>query len=351
MLVGVGTEELSPRDVSSGPVTATIIIPTYNAADTLERAVRSALAQTAGGTEIHIVDDASTDGSWALITALWSAHSNIAASRLAQNVGRALAANHASDRARGTWIAILDADDWYEPTRIARIIAAAESAGVELGADNQFIVDPGTLGVVGTGVPVGAAPVILDLDSFQANSDATRSFDVGMLKPVFRRDFSEAHRIGYFGPARRGQDYYFLLEFFAAGGRAVVIDTPLYHYVQPFGTVSRQWSSQGRKRYPFEAMKQVNDHFLTTLAPRLTPLQRSRLAARGRQFATMAAFHQLREATAEGSVARAGGILLRGFPDLWWRLVRVTLGRYLGRPPGAPAIRRLRPAAAGSRGS
>lgn len=338
---------LEARDAAPGAHRVTVIIPNFNAADTLERAVRSVLDQSLDGIEIHIVDDGSTDDSWALIEELWQRHGNIRASRLIQNHGRSFAANFATERSRAMWVAILDADDWYEPSRLEKVITTAEALGVEMGTDNQFIIDPGTGKVVGTALPVRGRGLKLDLDSYQANSDATRSFDVGMLKPVFRRDFIESRNVEYYVPARRGQDYYVLLCFFAAGGRGVVVDTPLYNYVQPFGTVSRQWSSAGRRRYPFEAMKRTNDHFIAVYADRFTPRQVARLVARGRQFDTVAALHQIREAVAEQEYTRAGKILMMGFPSLWWRLGSYMLRKFLTKPSTSPdtvppAIRKLR---------
>lgn len=343
----IASEERAARGATGTPPLVTVIVPCFNAVDTLERAVRSALDQSLPGVEIHIVDDASTDKSWALMTDLWQQHDNIRLSRLAENRGRAFVGNYAFERSTAAWIAILDADDWYEPQRLERIIAATEAAGVEMGTDNQFIVDPGNEMRVSTALPVRGRNLLLDLDSFQANSDATRSFDVGMLKPVCRRAFLAAQDVEYYVPARRGQDYYFLLAFFVAGGRAVVIDAPLYNYVQPFGAISRQWSSVGRKRYPFEAMQQINDHFVATYADRLTPHQHARLVARGRQFDTVAALHQIREAVAEQDYTRIANRLMMGFPSLWWRLgsyvLRTMLTKASRRRGGIPpAIRRLR---------
>lgn len=340
-------EEREARAPTAIPPRVTVVIATFNAAATLARAVRSALDQSLEGVEIHIVDDGSTDDSWTLITDLWRRYESIRATRLLENRGRAYAANYATERTQAAWIAILDADDWYESSRLERVIAAAEAHGVEMGTDNQFIIDPGTSGTVGTALPVRGRQLLLDLNSFQANSDATRSFDVGMFKPIFRRSFLEKHGIEYYVPARRGQDYYMLLSFFAAGGRAVVVDAPLYNYVQPFGAISRQWSSPGRTRYPFEAMKRTNDHFVALYTDQFSPRQRARLIARGRQFDTVAALHQIREAFAEQDYTRAGKRLMMGFPSLWWGLGRYVLRNILtrtlrSREATPVAIRRLR---------
>jgi len=268
--------------------------------------------------DIHLVDDGSTDGTWDLIRSLSRDCSALRATRFPSNQGRPSAGNYAIERATGKWVAILDADDWYEPERLERLIGAAESMGTEMAAYNQFLHDPATRTIVGAASPLTGAPKLLDLDSFQAGSDATRDVDFGMLKPVFLRDFLCRHQLRYYIPARRGQDYYMLLEFFAAGGTAIVLDQPFYHYVQPFSRLSRQWSSASRARYPFEAMRETNDHFYALFEAKFSTRQRCRLAARGRQLALMATVHRLREAFQGGDFIGAAWLLIRSFPWFWY---------------------------------
>ena len=57
------TERASADEV----VDATIVVPVYNAEETLARALRSVLHQSMRTLEVIVVDDASTDGSWSLI--------------------------------------------------------------------------------------------------------------------------------------------------------------------------------------------------------------------------------------------------------------------------------------------
>lgn len=93
-----------------------VIIPTFNCADYLSDAVESVLAQTLNAHEIIVVDDGSTDPTQELVQK-WGGrvlyfrqpHSGVAAAR-----------NRGIEAATGEFIAFLDADDLWEPEKLAR---------------------------------------------------------------------------------------------------------------------------------------------------------------------------------------------------------------------------------------
>ncbi len=93
-----------------------IIIPAYNAAQTLERAVQSVLSQDYGPMEIIVVDDGSTDGTVDVVRGYGEKV------RLIQqeNRGAGAARNRGVAKARGEYIAFLDADDEYLPGRLRK---------------------------------------------------------------------------------------------------------------------------------------------------------------------------------------------------------------------------------------
>ncbi len=106
-----------------------VIMPVFNGAATVERALRSLLAQTFRDWEAVAVDDASQDGTWELLQAA-AEDSRIRTVRLAENSGPSAARNAALRLAGGEFIAYLDADDEYYPDYLARIAAAREKGDV-----------------------------------------------------------------------------------------------------------------------------------------------------------------------------------------------------------------------------
>ncbi len=113
------TEEPSANSMNGKPL-VTIGITTYNAAETVERAVASARAQTWRPTEIVIVDDCSGDDTRAILTRLSVGYTDIRVFREEANGGVAAARNRIVEQARGAFIAFFDDDDSSAPDRVAR---------------------------------------------------------------------------------------------------------------------------------------------------------------------------------------------------------------------------------------
>ena len=96
-----------------------VIIPAYNAAATIVEAVQSVLAQTWPGVECIVINDGSTDDTM-VVLAPW--RDRITCIEKA-NGGFASARNAGMKAASGEWIAWLDADDVFEPDKLARQMA------------------------------------------------------------------------------------------------------------------------------------------------------------------------------------------------------------------------------------
>lgn len=97
----------------------TVFIPAYNAAAYLGQAIESVVAQTYRDFELLVIDDGSHDGTRAIAEAFASRDPRISVvSR--ENRGRSSTRNEAFDRARGRYLAVLDADDLCVPERLER---------------------------------------------------------------------------------------------------------------------------------------------------------------------------------------------------------------------------------------
>ena len=97
-----------------------VVIPTYNRAATLGRAIRSALDQDYAPLEIVVVDDCSRDDT---ITILTEFGDSIRVLRHQNNCGASTSRNTGIDGARGEYIAFLDSDDYWRNDKTSRQMA------------------------------------------------------------------------------------------------------------------------------------------------------------------------------------------------------------------------------------
>jgi glycosyltransferase involved in cell wall biosynthesis len=111
------------------PETVSVVIPYYRASGTIARAVESALGQTFRPHEIIIVDDGCPEGAEAATKQFGSSVKLIRK----PNGGAASARNLGIDHARSEWIAFLDADDYWEPSKLERQLTFSEGAGLVCG--------------------------------------------------------------------------------------------------------------------------------------------------------------------------------------------------------------------------
>jgi predicted AlkP superfamily phosphohydrolase/phosphomutase len=92
-----------------------VVTPTHNRAELLERAVESVRRQSYGNWELLVVDDASDDDTWARLEKLAAGDARIRVFRFDEQRRSSAARNHALDNARGDVITYLDDDNRFDP--------------------------------------------------------------------------------------------------------------------------------------------------------------------------------------------------------------------------------------------
>jgi glycosyltransferase involved in cell wall biosynthesis len=117
-----------------------VVIPTFNRWQLLSRALDSVVRQVDVDLEVLVVDDGSDDASVSFV----AAHTDPRVRLLRQesNQGVARARNRGVAAARGTWIAFLDDDDFWAPTRLREHLGTMTAAGASWGYGSAIAVGP-----------------------------------------------------------------------------------------------------------------------------------------------------------------------------------------------------------------
>lgn len=106
-----------------------VIIPTYNRAETLPRAIDSALEQTVEDLEVVVVDDGSTDETSSVLAEYDDPRVRPVVH--ATNQGANVARNTGIDHAQGDYVALLDSDDSWLPSKLERQLAELDGRSSE----------------------------------------------------------------------------------------------------------------------------------------------------------------------------------------------------------------------------
>jgi glycosyltransferase involved in cell wall biosynthesis len=115
------------------PDIVSVVIPTYNRGQLIERAIHSVLQQTYHNLEVIVVDDSSTDDTAERVAALQHTDSRIRYLRHETNRGAQAARNAGIKSAQGEYVAFLDSDDELLPNSIKIRLDAFKSVDYEVG--------------------------------------------------------------------------------------------------------------------------------------------------------------------------------------------------------------------------
>lgn len=98
--------------------TITVIMAVYNVAATITETIQSVLNQTYSNLVLLVIDDGSNDGTNFIVNKYCDMDSRVRYIKMPQNQGIAYVRNYGIDHAVGDWIAFLDGDDLWEPTKL-----------------------------------------------------------------------------------------------------------------------------------------------------------------------------------------------------------------------------------------
>lgn len=128
-------------DCLSNTPLVSVVMPAHNSARYIGEAIASVRAQTYASWELLVVDDASSDDTFNIVSSAAHEDSRIVVFRLEENIGAAEARNYALERAKGECVAFLDSDDTWLPNKLETQLAAMEASSSDLCYTSYAIVD------------------------------------------------------------------------------------------------------------------------------------------------------------------------------------------------------------------
>jgi hypothetical protein len=218
----LGTEDRP----SPGPPVVSVVLPAWNSASTVGRAIESVLSQDGVALECLVVDDGSTDGTADVVGSYAARDPRVVLLRQSSNAGVSAARNRALDAASGAWLAFLDADDRLRPGALAAMLAAASR-------DDALVVIGQRISTDGERTWV---PRLYDLPDIREPGRKSVASNPGLLSyagpagKLIHRSCTTGLR---FEGRVLGDQPWILRALLRAGSRLVVIDAVVYEWWRP----------------------------------------------------------------------------------------------------------------------
>jgi glycosyltransferase involved in cell wall biosynthesis len=192
-----------------------VIMPAYNSAETIQTAIDSVVAQIHADWELIVVDDQSSDGTESIVRKRQRQDGRIRLVRNTTNLGVARSRNRGIDLVTGEVIAFLDADDVWDPDKLAIQATALADRAVDLVASN-YRAHKGDL------VTIRRRPA----RTYQYEEMLRSGNPVGLLTAAVRRQALGTLRF----QARRHEDYRLWLDLAFRGSKIMLLPDVLATY-------------------------------------------------------------------------------------------------------------------------
>lgn len=211
-----------------------IITPVYNKENYIAQTIDSIRAQTFENWELLLIDDCSTDRSAEIIAEYQQKDARIRYGKLAQNGGAAVARNEALERAKGRFVAFLDADDLWKPEKLEKQLAIMRDRGLGFTYTAIGMIDENG------NARKGKRPVRAQVDYRFLLSNTV----IACSSVVIDRKVIGDFRMPL---VRKGQDFATWLSILRKGHTAYGLDEALVRYrVAPGSISSNKWGALAR---------------------------------------------------------------------------------------------------------
>lgn len=220
--------------------TVSMIVPVYNADQTLGRCVDSVLNQEYEDFELLLMDDGSADESGKLCDEYAKKDPRVRVVHK-ENTGVSDTRNQAIKLAQGEFLQFLDSDDWITPDATKLMVRSAREYDCDLVVCDFYRVVGERLSRKGDIDEEG----VLTREEFAAHMmENPADFYYGVLwNKLYRRDIVEKHKLSMNAEISWCEDFMFNLEYMRYAETFYALQAPVYYYVKRKGSLVSQGNS------------------------------------------------------------------------------------------------------------
>lgn len=214
-----------------------VVIPVFNGEKVIEACLRSVIAQTGVDMEIVVVDDGSTDDTWAVLQRMADQDGRIHAIRQ-DNGGVSAARNKALEHCRGEYIRFVDADDVLPPGSMQTLLNCARGCDLVIAGYTEV------MGPVRHGRCLRCCEETMTCDDMLPHMNRwSNSFYYGVLwNKLFRREIIQREKVQFISGLNWGEDFAFVCRYLAGAQQVRYTSALVYDYQRnPEGMTVQQF--------------------------------------------------------------------------------------------------------------
>lgn len=207
-------------------IKVSVIMPMYNVAKVMRRAIESLYAQSLVGVEVIFVDDCSTDATIETLDKMLHAKDGLDYQivRHKENKGVAAARNTGLDHASGEYIYYVDADDYVEPNALEKMYKAASQDQADIvGCEWYLTFESNERHMI-------QADAVNGDELFRKMANGVMRWNLWLF--MTRRELYEENGFRFIDGMNMGEDMMIMMKLAMNAKTVSIIHEPLYHYIQ-----------------------------------------------------------------------------------------------------------------------
>ena len=207
-------------------VKVSVIVPMYNVAHIIDKAIETLFAQTLQGIEYIFIDDCSSDNTLSRLNELLTDKEGVKVKVLhhQKNCGVAAARNTGLDNATGEYIYYVDADDYIEPCAIEKMYNEAVNCDADIVGCEWF------LSFEKNERHMKQAHVETGEELFKKMSYGVMRWNLWLF--MVRRSLYERERMRFIEGMNMGEDMMIMMKLAMNANKVTIMHQPFYHYIQ-----------------------------------------------------------------------------------------------------------------------
>lgn len=238
-------------------VKVSVIVPMYNVAHIIDKAIETLFAQTLQGIEYIFIDDCSSDNTLLRLNELLTDKERVKVKVLhhQKNCGVAAARNTGLDNATGEYIYYVDADDYIEPCAIEKMYNEAVNCDADIVGCEWF------LSFEKNERHMKQAHVETGEELFKKMSYGVMRWNLWLF--MVRRSLYERERMRFIEGMNMGEDMMIMMKLAMNANKVTIMHQPFYHYIQTnIGSLTKNFNAY---RYQVTAnVEEVGNYIVQT---------------------------------------------------------------------------------------